>query len=381
MLQHIIRLHEESIHAPCYGLPYQWEETAPSREIGVLFGHWDTIHIALDALALGSKHGARQILNHLALQEKNGMIPGHLAIIDSRIQWTTQSTSPPLWPIAIHDYLENHIQEKLLKRCYQALIRQIEWFEAHRSGEEEGFYYLDYLDRFWESGVESGIRYDFSDGVCDTLACIDATSHMYVLYEYAALWSDLLNESSEEWVSKALDLKLFIQNELYDSETGYFFDQWNIEDPENHKFSFEGMWPVFVGAAAPDQAQRIIDEYLLNIDHFFTPHPLPTVSVSDPNYSMVSWRGPVYNSMVFWAAQGCLQYNRSDAAIALIERSLDATNELFELTECVWECYHPFKDDPRIIERPPLEHPLKNHLGHNPIIAMAKLWTDYNPRI
>lgn len=376
-LNQVISLHEDSIHAPCYGLPYRWEETSPSRELGIHFGHWDSVHVALDALAIGSKHGIQQILNTLSLQDGNGMIPGHLGIVDYKMKWTTKSTFPPLWPMAIHNYLTQCANEELIQYCYRCLVKQIEWFEKERRGEDDGFYYLDYLDRIWESGVEGGVRYDISpDDTIDTLACIDATSHVYSLYRHASMWADLIGEEPEKWVTKGLDLKSFIENELFNEQKGYFFDQWVVENPEKEIITFEGMWPIFVGAASNEQAQRVINEYLLSHKHFFTPHPIPTLSLSSPHYSNVSWRGPTYNSMTYWAAQGCIHYHRLDAAKHLLERALDATAEKFEQTGFIWECYDPTKGNPKEITRHPLDYPSKNHLGHNPLIAMAKLYDE-----
>lgn len=378
MLEHLVELHEDSIHAPCYGLPYQWEEISPERELGILYGHWETIHIALDALALENKHGLYQILNNLSLQQTDGLIPGHVAIVDQKVKWTNKSTFPPLWPMAIHDHLLKGENQQLIQNCFEILKRQIGWFEKERHSEDGGYYYLDCMDHFWESGVEHGIRYEFEAEAPEVLSCIDATCHVYSMYKYAKLWSEFLDQNPAPWLSGEIRLKNLIQTYLYDEEQGFFYDSWAVENPKLKKHSFEGFWPMIVGAASPDQTQRLINEHLLDTSSFLTTHPLPTVALNDPSFSPQSWRGAAYNSMTYWVAKGCFDYQRYDATAILLDKALCKTAEIHQATGAIWECYHPLGERPTLLKRPPLKAPCRNHLGHNPLIAMAELWSKLN---
>lgn len=159
-----------------------------------------------------------------------------------------------------------------------------------------------------------------------------------------------------------------------------FYDIWAIQDINLRKQAFESMWAVVVGAASNNQAQRFIDEYLLNPDVFFTNHPISTVGVNDPKFELRMWRGPVWNSMTYWAARGCLNYGRKDAASKIVEKALDATAEQFEKTGTIWEFYHPFGGSPENLQRKPkteFNKPCKDYLGHNPIIAMVRLYKKF----
>ena len=377
LLAHLAELHEGSFHAPFDSLPYQWEEIAPQTELCIMFGHWDSVHIACDALPLDPQHALHQILNILALQQSDGLIPGHVGIVNNRLKWGKNTTSPPLWPMVVQDYMDLTGHVKILSKCYPILIKQIVWFETHRQHSEEGFYYLDCLDRFWESGVEEGVRFDFGDHSPEEIACIDATSHLYSLYEHASQWAKLLNFDGTEWKSKAKKLRTFIQNEMFHEETGFFHDQWMIKNPLMRKLCFEGIWPLVTGAATHEQAQRVINENLLDPRRFFTPHPIPAVGIQETCFEYCFWRGPARNSMTYWAAKGCLNYNRPDAACILLEKALDVTNSHFMKTGKIWEFYHPEGGDPRELTRKkgkPHSYPISNYLGHNPLIAMSKLW-------
>jgi len=259
--------------------------------------------------------------------------------------------------------------------CYEPLLRQIDWFEKHRKAEPEGFFYTDILTHTWESGIDEGIR--FLDVQTGPFACVDATSHVFVLYDFAARWSRMLGRDPEPFAATATRLREFIQNELYADETGLFHDVWSVKDPATRVLTFEGMWPVVVGAASPEQAKTVIENNLLNPDRFFSAHPVATVAINDPRFELRMWRGPTWNSMTYWAARGCLRYGYPEATGKILEAALDRSAEEYERSGIIWEFYHPHGGKPEILERKPhtqYNTPCGDYLGHNPLIAMARMW-------
>jgi putative isomerase len=81
--------------------------------------------------------------------------------------------------------------------------------------------------------------------------------------------------------------------------------------------------------------------------------------------------------MTYWAARGCLRYGQPDAAGRLLERALDASAAQFERTGTIWEFNHPLCGEPREMARKhggEQQGPCPDYLGHNPLIAMARLW-------
>jgi putative isomerase len=389
MLLYVAELHERSVHPPRAPFPYPWEEIGPGYCYGPAFGHWDAIHAILDTLPAEPEHARWQLVNDLAAQEEDGLVPGVIWMREDTPRWSTRAGHPPVWPVAVQDHVSVTGTDGLIRHCYEPLLRQIGWFETHRRAEdspaspqgprsEAGFYYMDILDRTWESGVDEGVRFDdIEAGASYPLACVDATAHVYLLYEIAAIWSEKLARDPTPFCRKMDDLREFIRNELYDAESGTFYDVWAIRDPSRRHMTFDGMWPVVVGAATAEQAARVIDEHLLNPDRFFTQHPICTVAWTDPGFELRMWRGPTWNSMTYWAARGCLRYGRPDAACRLLERALDASAAVYECTGTVWEFYHPHGGDPLELARKPhtrYNAPCREYLGHNPLIAMARMY-------
>ena len=375
MLRYVAELHERSTHPPRPPLPYPWEEIGPGYCYGPAFGHWDLIHQVLDTLPSEREHARHQLLNNLASQQPDGLVPGSIWMRDEEPRFSTENGHPPVWPVAVEEYSDLTGTTELIEQCYQPLLRQIAWFEANRKADPIGFYYTDILTHRWESGIDEGVRFD--DVATGPLACVDATAHVYWLYEHAARWSKVLEKDPTSFAEEAHRLRTFIQNELFDEETGFFHDIWSVGRPEQRPLAFEGIFPLVVGAATEEQARRVIDENLLQPTRFFSEHPIPSVAVGDPKFELRMWRGPTWNSMTYWAAQGCLAYGRAKATHLLSERALDASAHQFERTGTIWEFYHPHGGRPEDLQRKPQTRyntPCRDYLGHNPLIALARLW-------
>ncbi len=374
MLRYVADLHAQSIRPAIPPFPHPWEEIGSGYCYGPAFGHWDIVHAILDILPFDPEHARCQIENNLVAQEEDGLIPGSIWLREGKTNWSVEAGHPPVWPFAVQDYVDMYGPE-ILPWCYKALVRQIRWFEQKRKAEGKGFFYTDILNHSWESGVDEGIR--FLETQTGPFACIDATSHVFALYTYAQRWAQDLGEDPSDYEAVADKLKAFIQEDLFVEETGFFHDIWAVQDPALRCFAFEGMWPLFVGAATPEQARRVIEENLLNPKRFYTEHPIATVSVDDPRFELRMWRGPAWNSMTYWAARGCINYGEFTPAAALLERALDDSAVQFERTGTIWEFYHPHGGRPEDVQRKPhteFNAPCRDYLGHNPLLAMALLY-------
>jgi len=374
-LEYVAALHERSVHPPKGHFRHPWEDIGPGYCYGPAFGHWDIIHAVLDSLPAAPEHARAQVLNNLSGQQPDGLIPGAIWMKGEKPDFSKTFGHPPLWQHAVDELVELGGNDDLPGVCLPHLLRQISWFETKRKAQPEGFFYLDILTNDWESGVDEGIR--FLDVKTGPLACVDATAHVYGVYECAARWSKALGKDSSEWEEKASKLRSFIQRELFSEETGFFHDVWAVRDPSKRCLAFEGFWPLAVGAATPAQAATVIDGSLLNPERFLSKHPIRSVAKCDPRFEMRMWRGPAWNSMTYWAAKGCLLYGRADAAKTLLEMALDSSSLQFGRTGTIWEFYHSEGGEQSEVKRKPhtqFNIPCRDYLGHNPLIAMARLY-------
>jgi putative isomerase len=375
MLEFLADLHGKSVLPAIGHFKYPYESIGPGYQSGRVFGHIDLTHERLDTVRADPEHARNQLRNEFAGQQDDGMIPGTITFdTEGKGRWKNFKGFPPFWVVSADAYVAASGDRAFLTECLEVLRKQIGWFETKRSVPGGGFFYLDIKENTWESGMDEGIRYDQRPPA--PAACVDACSHVYLLYEHAARWSEQTGAPGAEWKRKAEALRDFIQRELWDADTGFFYDHWTVREPARRHLAFEGMWPVVVGAATAEQAKRVIDGHLMNPREFFTPHPIATVAWSDPKFELRMWRGPAWNCMTYWAARGCLRYGRPDAARRLLEAALDDTARQFELTGTLWEFYHPLGGNPEALRRKVTTRnmPSRDYLGHNPLFAMTDLW-------
>jgi hypothetical protein len=80
--------------------------------------------------------------------------------------------------------------------------------------------------------------------------------------------------------------------------------------------------------------------------------------------------------MTYWMATGCCRYGREAAARTILRAALDSTAEQYRRSGTVWEFYHPdciAQEDLQRKPDTPFNTPCRDYLGHNPLIAMARL--------
>jgi putative isomerase len=377
MLRYHAELHGKSLYEAKGAFPYDWQSIGTGYCRGAAFGHWDVIHEILDHIPVDPEFACTQIINNLYHQMPNGFLPGSIWMKSGTPDFSDKFGHPPLWIYAIDQYHACHSAKELVIAVLPNLLRQIGWFEQNRSADSEGFYYLDILTHDWESGVDEGVR--FNRVQTGKKACIDATSHVYAMYDAASRWLELAGQNGDAYRAKATRLADFIVNGLYSAESGFFYDSWAVNDPENRVRTFDGFWPLVCGIATAEQAAELIDNNLLNETRFFTEHPIPTVSLGEPCFEQRMWRGPAWNSMTYWVAKGCVRYGRQDAAVRILEKALDMTAVQFEATSTIWEFYHSTGGDPHTVQRKPWSKPnmpSRDYLGHNPLFAMARLYVE-----
>ncbi len=404
-------LHRADTHPAEPPFQFPWEDTGRGYGYGPGTGHWDLVHEIIDVSPAAPQHAREQLLNDVRLQLPSGFLPGlywmrtpkaaddPVIYDNANSKYSPTQGNPPVWVVAADDFLEQEqartgtYDTKLADEFLRTAIKQLQWFERERRAVPDGFLYLDIVTHKWESGVDEGVRFDGlgPDGAKPTsTACIDATSHVYQEYVYAAKWAKKLGKDAAPFEARAAHLREFIQTRLWSERDGYFYDSWVLDRaPDGDRATWhgtatpgrshpiEGFWPMVVGAATPAQAKRVLAEWIMNPKRFNTRHPVASVAADDPKFSNRMWRGPVWNSMTYWAARGALRYGQPADARQLLGAALDDTAAQFARSGTIWEFYSPSGAHPEdLIRKPQTKRnmPFTDYMGHNPLLAMARLW-------
>lgn len=380
LLKYSAELHEKDIH-PADHFRYPWEEIGIGYCYGPGFGHWDLTHIILDEYESETEHAMNQILNNFEYQTETGMIPGVIYIRDGKPMFNQNSAYPPVWVFPADAIYRKTGNREFLGICLDALLKNLKWWENERHADNGGYYYMDYADnRNYESGVDEGIRFIREEQFrSDRKACVDATAHVYSLQVFAVEWGKELSRSDETIdIEYRLPRTLDAINNMFDPESGWFYDSWISHEKKLYPESLEGIWPMVCGAATSEQAKAVLVN-LMDKNKFFTPHPLPSVSIDSPRFEKRMWRGPVWDSMTMWEVLGLLRYGFTNEAKIIIERVLDSVSTIFEKTGTIWEFYDPMNGTPSNVQRKPwseYNQPCHDYLGHAPYIWMARRYDE-----
>lgn len=373
LLEYNLYLHEGAMHAPHAPFSFSWHDSGHST--AVCFGTFEASLAALNLANLEPQFAIEQVHNILQLQQNDGFLPSHLIFNQDLSTRCTQITAPVLWPWVVEAIRQRGYRFDLSK-FFNALKQQIQWWETHRKTQSGGFFFLDIQDGFSEStyGLELRFLPEDLEEELERDSCIDASCQMYILYDLYLKWAELFKEDTSSIIQKRDSLRHFIQNELYDKSSAFFYDQWHLHKQDSPPVSILGLWPLFSRAASGVQALEVLRRYLLSPSHFYCTHPVTSLSQSHKNFSPVSWLGPVRNSQLLFLLLGLKGYGLAQAAAHLAERALDMTAQQFLKSKNIWEFYHPQGGHPQEMIKwvdGILETPMASHLTHNPLLAIA----------
>lgn len=160
---------------------------------------------------------------------------------------------------------------------------------------------------------------------------VDQASYMYSDNRYLAEMADILGYNAEAatFRSKADKLADYINNCMFDSTSGFFYDI-RIEDKplpngcagypivERGKGP-EGWSPLFNGAASQQHADAVV-EVMKDPREFNTYVPLGTAALTNPAFGAdIYWRGRVWVDQLYFGLKGMESYGYRADAVAMAQ--------------------------------------------------------------
>lgn len=211
----------------------------------------------------------------------------------------------------------------------------------------------------WESGGDNYIRFDADWGIevldnyeGNTLLGYSLSQESVDLNTFLCNEKQLLakmagvlglEDERSRYDGEAQWLAGFIRENMYDAETGFFYD---IDLKTKKTLSSrgqgpEGWYPLWAGIASKEQAARV-REVIIDPARFNTFVPFPTASYANARFNPTGyWRGPVWLSPVWFGVDGLNNYGFTDDVKSQIEKFLNNAEGVMTPGMPIRENYNP----------------------------------------
>ena len=327
----------------------------PSAAVSYFSGFWawDSWKHAV-ALALFDPELAKnQIRAMFDYQASDGMLPDVIYLSSSYNNW--RNTKPPLAGWAVWSIYEACEDETFLSEMYEKLVRYHSWWYDKRDHDGDGLCEYGSTDGSltaakWESGMDNGARFDYSDILFNenyayslNQESVDLNSYLYAEKLYLALMDSVLGrpQSMNNWRNDAAVLKTKIQSEMFDESTGFFYDINYYSHTPIVAQGPEGWIPLWAEAATQQQAESV-RAIILDTDKFNTFVPFPTLAADHPSfYPYGYWRGPVWFDQAYFGVMALFRYGFVDDACTMIRKIFDNAYGLKNSQTPIHENYNP----------------------------------------
>lgn len=316
------------------------------------FWAWDSWKHAVALRKLAPELAKNQIRTMFDYQDQFGMVPD--VIYEESKENNLRDTKPPLAAWAVWKVYEATGDKDFLREMFPKLVRYNEWWYLHRDHDQNSLCEYGSTDGTlvaakWESGMDNAVRFDDAKMVKNdehswsmNQESVDLNSYLYAEKKYLAAMAAVLGDKkkADELMEEAGGLKSLIQDNMFDNETGYFYDI-RLEDKSFIKVHGpEGWIPLWAGVATQNQAERV-KQVMMDERKFATYIPFPTVARDNPEFSLGYWRGPVWLDQAYFAISGLRRYGFEEEAEEFTRQLFDRPQGLKDSAAPIRENYNP----------------------------------------
>ncbi|GAA0119936.1 alpha-glucosidase [Clostridium sp. CTA-17] len=279
--------------------------------------------------------------------------------------WNERNSKPPLAAWAVWNVYKETNDIEFLKEMYPKLVDYHNWWYTNRDHDKNGI--AEYggmvhpannsedeiiLAAAWESGMDNATRFDKEGFGSDDVGVhvfenkdnngntvgysinqesVDLNSYLYAEKGFLKSMADILGktEDSQKYEVEAKNVGEYIRNNMFDKETGFFYDLQINEDGSEKKLlvnrgkGTEGWMPLWAKVATQDEAE-LVKENMMDPNKFNTYMPLPTASKDNPKFDPNKyWRGPVWMDQALYGIESLQNYGFKNEAETLTKKLFD----------------------------------------------------------
>jgi putative isomerase len=293
--------------------------------------------------------------------------------------WNERNGKPPLATWAVWAIYQQSQDTAFVELLYPKLVAYHNWWYRNRDHNGNGL--AEYganvhpahikegkPDRAaiieaaaWESGMDNAPRFDDGGSVLVlenrnseglllgyslSQESVDLNAYLFAEKVLLAKMSAVLGRSEDSivWSTQAEQLKLKIQTEMFDAQSGFFYDV-RFDDTGREMMTeagkgVEGWIPLWAGVASQAQANTLVEQHLTP-KAFATKIPFPTVSADSPHFQAQRyWRGPVWLDQALFGLQGLQRYGFNTEAELLASKLVNNGEGILGM-EPIRENYDP----------------------------------------
>ena len=334
---------------------------------GVIVFDWDTAFAAILS-TLESPEPAWGNLNAvLTSVDRLGFVPNYAVSHGAR---SLDRSQPPVVSYCAWKVHALAPDTAKLKALYPKLLRWHRWWWTHRDGNKDGLlewgsnagpkYAFPFLDRqLGDVGLISGRQYAaFESGLDNSpmwddapfnaeagtleLASVDLNALVCMDADFLAR---IARECSDEKTARALErehaaLAARINERLWSDKHGAYLNRfWDGRFSE--VLTPVTFYPLLAGVPSREQAERLVNEHLLNPDEFWGEYVLPSVARNHPAFADNNyWRGRIWGPMNFLVAEGLARYRFDELAYEYAKRGLGPFAKNWRELNRVYENYN-----------------------------------------
>ena len=305
--------------------------------------------------------------------------------------WNERNSKPPLAAWSVYNVYQKTHDVEFLKEMYPKLVAYHNWWYTNRDVDQNGIAeYGAMVDdahyqwvqengewviatdedgnklfdagavieaAAWESGMDNATRFDEEGNGEDDIGVlvyenknedgevigysinqesVDLNAYLYAEKGFLKSIADILGytEDSQKYKEEAKELMEYVNTNMYDEETGFYYDLQTNEDGSVKKLlvnrgkGTEGWIPLWANMATQEIADRVV-ENMVDEDKFNLTVPFPTASKDNDKFDPARyWRGPVWLDQAMFGVEALQNYGYVDEAREMTYKLFDNTEGL-----------------------------------------------------
>ena len=324
--------------------------------------YWDSCFTAIVWRRFDPDRSRRELESLLAAQREDGFI-GHTIFWNTPLNGArrltynvvahdapmTASIQPPAmawaWRIAVGDPAE-----------VPAIIRHHDWLAEHRDLDGDGLIWIVQPD---ESGLDASTQFDAiwgsrAHGLPGFVLLVHRNRQLgFDLRKIAddggpvccEVMTNVIHSLSRVALGRP-SLTSTIVERMYDEDKGLFRPLAHPAPEREPALTWAALAPLALPDLPDELGRRLVEEHLLDSERFWLPVPPPSVSATDPSFSLDDtglfgvkryWRGPTWINAAWMVWLGLVRLGYSEQAAELSRRLGDTV-----AAEGLREYYDPY---------------------------------------